>query len=86
GNFLGVDTGGCALALDPSGITLMLKASTSAGTSPQENWDWLHRILSFFHYWNQELSQWKEFTPLTSINIGVEHGKRSYPQRQDIRA
>ncbi|MCP5469793.1 MAG: hypothetical protein H7A36_04735 [Chlamydiales bacterium] len=65
-NFLGVDTGGCTFSFDETGVTLQLKTATSPATTLQESWEWLHRILSVYHHWNLELSQWKEFTPLTA--------------------
>ncbi len=64
-NFLGVDTGGCTLALDEE--VLKLKASTTPGTSPQENWEWLHRVVSVAHFWHDKLANWQEFTPLVSF-------------------
>lgn len=82
--FLGVDTGGGTFSLDDSGTTLSLRITTSPGTSPQENWDWLHRSLFIYRHWSLELSKWKEFTPLIS-EIGNKDDK-NYPIHKDLRA
>lgn len=65
-NFLGINTGGCALAFDTAGVSLSLHCYTSCGTSPQENWEWLHRILCVAREWNKVLSLWDEFVPLST--------------------
>ncbi|MCH9611043.1 MAG: hypothetical protein S4CHLAM81_13750 [Chlamydiales bacterium] len=67
-NFLGVDTGGCTLAFDSAGVTLYLRAVSSAGSSLQECWQWLHRAINVYHHWSQKLSNWKDFTPLSPIS------------------
>ncbi len=63
-NFLGVNTGGCKLSLDEDGVCICLKIETSPSTPPQENWEWLHRLLSIAQSWVKILSSWKEFIPL----------------------
>lgn len=80
-NFLGVDTGGCTLSFDSTGVTLMLRAVSSPGSSLQDNWEWLHRSLNVYHHWSSELSQWKEFTPLAP-----PADDRSYHPRKDLLA
>ena len=80
-NFLGVDTGGCTFALDSTGVTLILRAVSSPGSSLQDNWEWLHRILNVYHHWSGELSFWREFTPLTPPG-----DERSYRPRKDLLA
>jgi hypothetical protein len=64
-NFLGVNTGGCSLCFDENSITLFLKSSTTPFTTPQENWEWMHRILSVSQEWIKALSLWDEFVPLS---------------------
>ncbi len=71
-NFLGVDTGGCKLALDEMGVSLCLHSYVTCGANPQENWEWLHRILCAAREWNKILSQWEEFVPLATT---VEEAK-----------
>lgn len=63
-HFVGVDTGGCTFTLDEEGVSLCLKAQTSPSTPPQENWEWLHRLLNVAREWIKLLSQWEEFIPL----------------------
>lgn len=64
-NFLGVNTAGCTLYLDPeSPQSVWIKANSSPFTTPQENWEWLLRVLATSKAWTQELSQWEEFLPL----------------------
>jgi len=65
-NFLGINTGGCKLAFDESGISLSLHAYTTCGASPQENWEWLHRLISVAREWNKLLVLWEEFVPLST--------------------
>jgi hypothetical protein len=64
-NFLGVNTGGCKLAFDPSGVILSLHADVTCGTPPQESWEWLHRLLCVAREWNKVLATWDEFIPMT---------------------
>ncbi len=66
GNYLGVNTGGCTLAFDESETTLQLNVNTTPTTSPQENWEWLHRLLHVATQWNKKLDSWEEFIPLAS--------------------
>ena len=80
-NFLGVDTGGCAFAFDSTGVTLVLRAVSSPGSSLRDNWEWLHRSLNVYHHWSRELSQWKEFTPLAP-----PAEQRGYQPRKDLLA
>ena len=75
-NFLGVNTGGCTLALDEAGVSLSLHAYTTSGASPQENWEWLHRLLSVAREWNKELIRWEEFVPL---------GRQSFREQEAIK-
>lgn len=63
-NFLGVDTGGCTLALDASGVLLLLKIMTTKTTSLQENWEWLHRLFNVASAWAKALRDWDEFVVL----------------------
>jgi hypothetical protein len=65
-NFLGMNTGGCTLSFDETGISLLLHAHTTCGTSPQENWEWLHRLLSIAREWIKLLALWEEFVPLST--------------------
>ncbi len=65
-NFLGINTGGCTLALDPTGVSLSLLCHTTCGTIPQENWEWLHRIVCVAREWNKSLGLWDEFVPLNA--------------------
>jgi hypothetical protein len=67
-NFLGVNTGGCKLAFDKVGVSLSLNAYTTCGASPQENWEWLHRLISVAREWNKVLDLWDEFVPLSTQN------------------
>ena len=67
-NFLGINTGGCTLALDPAGVSLSLLCHTTCGTIPQENWEWLHRIICVAREWNKVLGLWDEFVPLSASN------------------
>ena len=67
-NFLGINTGGCALALDAAGVSLSLHCHTTCGTSPQENWEWLHRTVCVAREWNKVLNLWDEFVPLSTPN------------------
>lgn len=60
-NFLGINTGGCTLAFDPSGATCFLRVNLTAGASPRESWEFLHRIASVAREWQKVLSQWDEF-------------------------
>lgn len=66
-HFLGVNTGGCALCLDEAGVTVHLKMATSPFTNPQENWEWLHRLVSIGYEWVKILSLWDEFVPLLQL-------------------
>ncbi len=85
-NFLGVNTGGCHLAFDAAGVTLSLHCHTTAGTSPQENWEWLHRIVSVAREWNKVLALWDEFVSLTTPKKEREDERRSDPPfRKNIR-
>jgi hypothetical protein len=65
-NFLGINTGGCKLAFDETGVSLSLHAYTTCGSSPQENWEWLHRLLCVGREWNKVLALWEEFVPLSA--------------------
>lgn len=63
-NFLGINTGGCTFVFDEFGVSLSIRCSTSGTTPPQENWEWLHRILYVSREWIKVLSLWQEFVPL----------------------
>lgn len=63
-NFLGIDTGGCTFALDSSGKVLRLQVHITAGDSPEECWQWLHRLLYVATEWSKTLIHWEEFVPL----------------------
>lgn len=65
-NFLGINTGGCTLAFDTTGVSLSLVCHTTCGTTPQENWEWLHRIVCVAREWNKVLTLWDEFVPLST--------------------
>lgn len=65
-NFLGVNTGGCTFAFDEAGVALSLHCHTTPGATPQEHWEWLHRIVCVAREWNKVLSLWDIFVPLTS--------------------
>ena len=65
-NFLGINTGGCKISFDETGVSLALHAHTTCGASPQENWEWLHRLLSVAREWNKVLALWEEFVPLST--------------------
>lgn len=69
-NFYGINTGGCTLSLDPDGVTLSIKATTSTATSPQENWQWFHRLLSIADAWKETLFHWESFVPLMQLEKG----------------
>lgn len=71
-NFLGVNTGGCTLAFDEEGVTLKLLTNLTTASSPQENWEWLHRLLHVAAEWNKTLSIWEEFVPLYTLSSGEE--------------
>lgn len=83
-NFLGVDTGGCSLCLDDEGAVLSLKAVTTPGTTPQENWDWLHRIVSIAHEWANEMEGWSEVTLL--VNFKNAEARERLPNVQVLKA
>jgi hypothetical protein len=72
-NFLGINTGGCALSLDPAGVCLDLQCHATSGTSPQENWEWLHRIICVAREWNKILTLWDEFVPLNGPREEITH-------------
>ncbi len=79
--FLGVDTGGCSFALDSTGVTLILRAVSSPGSSLQDNWEWLHRVINVYHHWCVEIAQWREFTPIISPS-----DRRSFNPQKDLLA
>lgn len=72
-NFMGVNTGGCSLYFDEAGTTLSLSTVTTPGTTPQENWEWLHRIYSIAQQWTQHLTKWEGFTPLATFPMEKKH-------------
>jgi hypothetical protein len=63
-NFLGINTGGCTIAFDESEVALLLRVNLTPASSPQENWEWLHRLLHVAVEWNKNLLLWEEFVPL----------------------
>lgn len=63
-NFLGIHTGGCTFALDSSGKVLRLQVHVTTGDSPDECWQWLHRLLYVATEWHKTLIHWEEFVPL----------------------
>lgn len=67
-NFLGINTGGCTLAFDEMGVSLCLHGATTGGASPQENWEWLHRLVSVAREWNKVLTLWDEFVPMSTTD------------------
>jgi hypothetical protein len=83
-NFLGVNTGGCKLAFDPSGVLLSLHADVTCGTSPQESWEWLHRLLCVAREWNGVLATWDEFIPLAPSSQAEAEG--SSPIQKNYKA
>lgn len=64
-NFFGINTGGCTLCIDDQGNAIYLKNTTTSSTPPDENWEWLHRILCVGKEWSKRLSVWEEFVPTT---------------------
>jgi len=66
-NFLGINTGGCTFAFDEAGVSLELRVNLTAASSPQESWEWLHRLLHVATEWNKNLVLWEEFVPLSSV-------------------
>lgn len=66
-NFMGINTGGCRLELDEAGSVISLSAITTPATTPQENWEWLHRVISIAQQWTDYLTKWEEFTPLAKF-------------------
>lgn len=60
GNFLGINTGGCTLALHKDKDTICLHADAGPSSSPQENWEWLHRLLSVGREWSRIIAPWEE--------------------------
>lgn len=69
-NFLGINTGGCSLAFDESGVALQLRVNITPATSPQENWEWLHRLLHVATEWDKNLLLWEEYVSLISEKKG----------------
>lgn len=76
-NFLGINTGGCKLSFDETGVSISLHGLTTCGCSPQENWEWLHRLLSVAREWNKVLALWDEFVPLTTSQKGKKNERDS---------
>ncbi len=66
-NFLGINTAGCTLTLGGSGEVLKLHAYLTSASTPQENWEWLHRLLHVAVEWKRHLIEWDEFIPLNAI-------------------
>lgn len=66
-NFLGMNTGGCTFSWSHESGILFLRSTTSAGTPPQENWEWLHRMLYIATEWTEQLIQWEEFVRLANM-------------------
>lgn len=77
-NFLGCNTAGCKLSLDPTSVSLSLHSYTTPPATPQESWEWLHRLLSVAREWSTVLTRWEDFVPLTppskerDVSIGSE--------------
>ena len=69
-NFLGINTGGCTLAFDEEAVALILMKHLTAGTPPQESWEWLHRLLHVAQEWRHTLEKLEEFVPLSTVNKG----------------
>lgn len=46
-NYLGVETGGCSLCLGEDEKTLVMHATTTAGMSPETNWEWFERLVGY---------------------------------------
>ena len=63
---LGINTGGCTICLDEKAVGLYLKTTTTPGTSAQENWEWMHRLLHVAKEWNKILALWQEFVSLSN--------------------
>lgn len=61
GNFLGIETAGCALAFDPKSCSLTLRSYSSETTTPEENWVRLEQTLAIAHIWWERLAKWDEF-------------------------
>lgn len=60
-NYLGVNTGGCTFSFDETGVSLQLQVNTTPSSSPQENWEWLHRLLHMGKEWTKRFVLWEEF-------------------------
>ncbi|MCC5831482.1 MAG: type III secretion system chaperone [Chlamydiales bacterium] len=69
-NFLGINTGGCTLAFDEAGVALQLRVNITPASSPQENWEWLHRLLHVATEWEKNLLLWEEYVSLISEKEG----------------
>lgn len=78
-NFLGINTGGCTLAFDEAGVALHLLANITTSTSPQESWEWLHRLVHVAIEWNKTLATWEEFVPLSALNKEENNERWSSP-------
>lgn len=65
-NFLGTNTGGCTLALDEEKTAITLKCQATAATTPEENWQLLHRLLAVANEWSKILRGWEEFISFVS--------------------
>lgn len=76
-NFLGINTGGCTLSLDETGAALQLRVNITPASSPQENWEWLHRLLHVATEWNKNLLLWEEFVPLTSEKMETKDERKN---------
>ncbi len=85
-NFMGVNTGGCSLFFDEAGSIISLATTTTPGTSPQENWEWLHRIYSIAQQWTNYMSKWEEFTPLATFPMEKNDGKFHPPGHRIFKA
>jgi hypothetical protein len=83
-NFLGTNTGGCKLSFDKESISLYLHGYMSCGASPQESWEWLHRLLCVAREWNKVLALWEEFIPLSISS--TEEKKNEHPTKSTYRA
>ncbi|MCH9626636.1 MAG: hypothetical protein S4CHLAM2_02620 [Chlamydiales bacterium] len=65
-NFLGINTAGCTLTLGKSGDILKLHVYINSTSTPQESWEWLHRLLHVAVEWKRHLIEWEEFVPLST--------------------
>ena len=65
-NFLGCNTSGCTLSLDPTSVSLSLHSYTTPPATPQESWECVHRLLCVTREWGAVLTLWGRFCPFNT--------------------